>query len=62
MKKPFTKIGATIFGIVALIHFLRLVFHFSLIIGEYPVPVWANVIGLLIAGLLAGMLWREANA
>jgi protein-S-isoprenylcysteine O-methyltransferase Ste14 len=61
MKRPFTRIAAVIFGIGALVHLLRLIFHFSVNIGRFQVPLWASVIGLLVAGLLAVMLWREAS-
>ena len=59
MKKPFTRIAAVVFGIVAVAHLLRVIFHISLIIGGLQVPPWVNVIAALIAGFLAAMLLGE---
>jgi hypothetical protein len=61
MKKPFTRIAAVVFAIVAVAHLLRLIFQFPLVIGGFLVPLWINVIALIIAGLLAVMLWRESQ-
>ena len=61
MKKPFTRIAAVIFGIGAVVHLLRLIFHFSVIIVGVQVPLWFNVVGVLVAVTFAVMLWREAR-
>lgn len=44
-----------VFGLVALIHVLRLIYKFDLIIAGIKIPLWANMIGLVIAGGLS--LW-----
>jgi hypothetical protein len=61
MKKPFARIGAVVFGIVAIAHLLRVIFHLPVIIGGYSVPMWMSVIAFLISGLLAVMLFRESE-
>ena len=52
------RIAGTIFGIVSLVHLLRLITHFSLVIADWSVPLWVNVLGVLIAGGLSAWLWR----
>lgn len=57
--KLFTKIAIAVFSLVALLHLLRLVFGWEVIIGGVIIPFWVSVIGFLAAGVLAVLLWRE---
>jgi hypothetical protein len=60
--KPFTTIAVVVLAVVALIHLIRLFTGFELIVAGWVVPVWGvSLPGLLIAGGLAVMLWREAR-
>jgi len=59
MEKPFTRIAAVIFGLVAAVNLLRLILHFSVIIAGYQVPLFLNAIGFMISAPLAVMLWSE---
>ena len=61
MKKPFSKIGAFVFALVALIHLYRLINHFEVVVSGYLVPYWVNVAGLIIAPILSIGLWRESK-
>jgi len=61
MKKPFTRIAAVLFGIGALIHLLRLIFQFSLVVAGHPVPLWVNALGVVVAATFAVMLWIEGR-
>jgi hypothetical protein len=60
--KPFTAIATAIFTLVAVAHLLRLVFGWEVVVTGYVIPVWWSGIGLVVAGGLALMLWREAHA
>ena len=62
MKKPFTKISAAFFGLVALAHVLRLIFHVPVIIGGITISFAVSLGGLIIPGSLAVMLWTESEA
>lgn len=42
-----------VFAIVAIIHILRLVYKFEVKIAGKIIPLWANWIGLVIAGALS---------
>ena len=59
--KPFTTIAIVIFSLVAVLHVLRLIFGWEAVINGLVIPMWASVVGLIIAGGLAVMLWRESR-
>ena len=59
--KPFTTIASVIFSLVAVLHVLRLIFGWQAVIDGLVIPMWASVVGLIIAGGLAIMLWRESR-
>jgi hypothetical protein len=61
MNRPFAFLAVLIFTIVALVHLLRLVLGWEVTIGSVAVPMWASGLGLVIAGGLAVMLWRESR-
>ena len=57
--KPFTKIAIAVFSLVAILHLLRLVFGWEVIVSGIIIPLWVSVIGLIVSGGLAFLLWRE---
>jgi len=57
--KPFTKIAIVVFSLVAILHLLRLIFGWEVIVSGMIVPVWFSAIGFIIAAGLAFLLWRE---
>jgi len=59
--KTFTRIAAVLFGFVALAHLYRLVRPFGITIADQDIPQWASMVGLVVAGVLAVMLWRESR-
>ncbi|HEU5482495.1 MAG TPA: hypothetical protein VFU80_05330 [Sphingomicrobium sp.] len=60
-NKPFTTIAAIIFLIMALVHVLRLVKHFEIMVGSHSVPMWGSIVAIVITGLLSWGLFREAR-
>ena len=60
--KPFTAIAVAIFGLIALMHVLRLARGWEVTVGGAAIPMWVSVLGLAIAAVLAFMLWRENRA
>ncbi len=48
----FSVVGV-IMAAVALIHFLRLVFGWSVVIGAWDAPLWISWIGVLVAGYIS---------
>ncbi|HTP48067.1 MAG TPA: hypothetical protein VMQ50_14230 [Casimicrobiaceae bacterium] len=59
--KPFTAIAVVLFTLIAILHLLRLFAGWEITAAGFVIPVWWSVIGLVIAGCLALMLWREAR-
>jgi hypothetical protein len=59
--KPFTTIASVFFTIVALLHLLRLLQGWEIIINGMHLPMWISVFGCAIPAVLAFMLWREAH-
>ena len=59
--KPFTLIAVVIFGIVALVHVLRLVAGWTVVIAGATIPMWVSVVGAIVAAALAIMVAREAR-
>jgi hypothetical protein len=60
--KPFTTVAVLIFGLIALAHLYRVVRPFEVIVAGCSIPQWASIAGLLVASILALMLWRESRA
>ena len=58
-SKPFTMIAVLLFAVMALLHVYRLVTHFQIILGSHTIPIWASYVGVVVAGGLALMVYRE---
>jgi len=52
-EKAFATIAAVIFALVALLHLLRLVIGWSIVIDSWTVPMWVSWVGLAVAGGLS---------
>ena len=52
-QRTFTVTASAIFGIVALLHVLRIFFGWPAVIGGWTVPMWLSWIGLIVAGGLS---------
>ena len=60
--KPFTKIASIIFGIIALLHLLRITFfQIEVFIGEFQLPLWVSIAGFVVTFILCIALWKESN-
>ena len=60
-RRPFTMLAAVIFLLMALVHVLRLVTDFQVIVGSHVLPQWASIVGIAVTGLLSLMLFREGR-
>ena len=58
-KNQTLKLAAIIFGIVALVHLLRSIFSWQLIIGNFNVPLYFSYVVVIVAGYLS---WNLYNA
>ena len=59
--KPFTIIAVVVFSLMAIVHLLRLFLGWEVTVVGFVVPVWWSGVGLVIAGGLALMVWREGH-
>lgn len=48
----FSVVGV-IMGAVAIVHFLRLIFGWSVVIGGWDAPLWISWIGIIVAGYIS---------
>lgn len=56
-KKIWLRIAGTIFGIVAILHLLRITTDVSVSIDGWLLPVWVNWMGLAATVFLCIWLW-----
>lgn len=66
--KPFTTAAVVIFVLVAALHLARIALGWHVIIGDSvmavggtSIPMWVSYLGVVVAGGLAVMLWRESR-
>ncbi len=51
------RVAGSIFGIVAVLHFLRVVTGVTMVIAGWMLPIWVNVLGFAGSGLIGTWLW-----
>jgi hypothetical protein len=59
--KPFTKVAVVFLALIAIVHLLRLFAGWEVTVVGSVIPVWWSAFGVLIAGGLALMVWRESH-
>ena len=58
--KVFTTLAVLLLALIALVHLYRLISPFEVVHGTV-VPQWISAVGLIVAGGVAFMLWRESR-
>jgi hypothetical protein len=59
-QRTFSIVAAVIFAVVALLHLLRILLNWAIVIGTWSAPMWLSWIGLLVAGGLSVFGFRLA--
>lgn len=59
--KPIAAITTILLTAVAAAHALRLVLGVELIVGSTVMPMWISVVGAVVPGSLAVLLWKEGR-
>jgi hypothetical protein len=59
--KPASTIAAVLLFGFAVVHALRLVYGWQVTVAGAVVPMWVSGLGLLVAGALSVLLWRESR-
>ena len=52
-QKAFSIVAGLIFTLVALFHLVRIFMEWTVIIGDWSIPMWVSWIALVVAGGLA---------
>ena len=52
-QKTLTSVAGMVFSIVAVLHLLRLLLHWEVVIGGWTVPLWVSWMALALSGYLA---------
>ena len=53
--RAYLAVSGSLFGLIALLHLLRLLLHWPAVVAAWTVPLWVSGLGLVIAGSLS--LW-----
>jgi hypothetical protein len=53
--------AGVVFVLVAILHLVRLITKFEVTVAKKVIPLWVNVIGLLVAGFLAFWMFAAAR-
>jgi hypothetical protein len=59
-QRKFCIVAAAVFALVALVHLLRILMNWPIVIGTWSVPMWLSWIGLIVAGGLSVFGFRVA--
>ena len=57
--KPVTTIVVFLLSAISFAHLLRLFFQVDIVANGVNIPVWLSILGCIVPGVLAFMLWRE---
>ena len=60
-SRPFTWIAAIIFALAAIVHIIRLIKPFDVVIGSHNIPTAASIACIVVFAFLSWMLCREAR-
>lgn len=58
MKNMALRIAGSIFGIVGILHLIRIITAAEVLMGGWKLPVWINWMGLFGAIFMCIWLWR----
>ena len=60
-KNGALKLAGLVFGLVFLVHLLRLLFSVEVIVAGYVVPLWVSGVGLLVSLILCVLMFSAAR-
>ena len=59
--KPVTLIVSILLFLVAVLHLLRMIYDVQIVAGDWVVPMWISLVGCLVTGALAVLLFCEGR-
>lgn len=57
-QKTFIQTSGAIFAVVAVVHLSRLVLGWQVTLGNWQVPMWMSLVGIVVGGYLAYNAYR----
>jgi len=60
-SRTYLVISGTVFGIVAVLHLLRVVNGWAMVLGPWSVPIWVSWLGTLVPAVLCVWAFRLAS-
>jgi hypothetical protein len=59
--RPVPATAALVFGVISLMQSLRVILRWEITLNGATVPIWLSEIVLVLAAVLAVLLWRDAR-
>ena len=60
-SKIFYKVTGTVFGIVGLVHLLRVLLGWNLVLGSYNIPSWLSLVAFVVLAFLSYNAFKLAG-
>lgn len=60
-RKPVVPVVTMLLAAVSLAHLLRIVFEIPVTVADVAVPMWVSGLGVVVAGLLAWLLFKGSR-
>jgi len=57
--KLFTSLTVAVLAMFGLVHLLRLIGGWTVVVNGFEVPMWVSIVALIASWVLAAMVWRE---
>ena len=51
--KTYLRISAALFGLIAFVHLLRLLLHWSAVVADRAVPAWISLVAVAVSASLS---------
>ncbi len=59
--RPFTRVASIFLAVITLLHLLRVATGWQLVIHQWHVPIWINLVLAAVTAFLSLMLRRESR-
>jgi hypothetical protein len=59
--RPVPAAAAVVLGLIAVMQSLRVILRWEITLNGARVPIWLSEIALVLAAILAVLLWRDAR-
>ena len=59
--KTGSKLAILLLTLVAIVHLVRLFGGIEVTVGEWSVPQWVSVVGVIVPLVISGLLWSESK-